>query len=349
MEPKAIPFEQIVRDAWYNYDHTRPIQKIEDISAKVSTNHVYRIRLASKHFVIAKLSFFGNFEHFKEDHKIINALSNNLPAPYENFLARALIHRDKLFVYRYQKDGLDIWVIFYRPIRIKKKLPRRLDEATIVSMAKEIAHFHEACASVVSTLPNSSKSTLTDVVDLIRLLQKPDDPLMIGDQRDHVLAECDTYLKFYISYQKYGIQAIPVFIDWNIGNFSVTSSMRFFSRWDYDWFRMSSRMLDFYFFSRIVSNVGDRTVFTYNANTLMEDRFMLFLKSYHEVSPLKEYEIDMMPYAYQFFLLNYVIKYGSYFFSQPYAKKLKDEALSIHLPSIKKSIDTNKIKNLVGI
>lgn len=109
------------------------------------------------------------------------------------------------------------------------------------------------------------------------------------------------------------LQKLPVFVDWNIGNFSVTNQTSLFSRWDYDWFRMASRILDFYFLSRIVSDAGDRTVFSYNISTLMEDRFMIFLKAYHRVYPLTETEIRFIPEVYRFFILNYVIKDGRYF------------------------------------
>ena len=53
-------------------------------------------------------------------------------------------------------------------------------------------------------------------------------------------------------------------------------SFRLFSRWDYDWFRIDTRMLDFYFLSRVSSATGDRTAFTYSPHTLLEDRFVAF-------------------------------------------------------------------------
>src|SRR3954453_16252691 len=121
-----IDFTAIVKEAWEAYDSTREIIRIVDISAKVSTNHVYRITFSDKNFIIAKLSYFGSFDHFVEDHTIIDSLSNNLPSPFENFLARALAKGRTLFVYRYQHEILDTWVVFYRPITIKKRLPRRL-------------------------------------------------------------------------------------------------------------------------------------------------------------------------------------------------------------------------------
>ena len=43
-------------------------------------------------------------------------------------------------------------------------------------------------------------------------------------------------------------EKIPVLIDWNLGNFSVDrhadGSFHFFSRWDYDWFRIEPRLLE---------------------------------------------------------------------------------------------------------
>jgi hypothetical protein len=110
------------------------------------------------------------------------------------------------------------------------------------------------------------------------------------------------------------LESIPVFVDWNIGNFSVTNDYRFFSRWDYDWFRMSSRIMDFYFFSRVCSSVGDKKIFSYLIDPVMEDRFMIFLKNYHTIWPLTIEEIKLIKETYRFFILNYVIKDGRHFF-----------------------------------
>ena len=63
-----IDFTTIVQEAWQAYDNTRTIKRIVDISAKVSTNHVYRITFNDDNFIIAKLSYFGKHEHFVEDH-----------------------------------------------------------------------------------------------------------------------------------------------------------------------------------------------------------------------------------------------------------------------------------------
>ncbi|MEJ7683510.1 MAG: hypothetical protein WKG06_37775 [Segetibacter sp.] len=140
-----IDFTAIVKEAWLAYDNTREIARIVDISAKVSTNHVYRVTFVDGNFIIAKLSYFGEYDHFAEDHSIINTLSNNLPAPFENFLARSLAKGKQLFVYRFQNEILDAWVVFYRPIAIKKRSPKRLEEWQIIKLGEQIALFHKAC------------------------------------------------------------------------------------------------------------------------------------------------------------------------------------------------------------
>ena len=66
---RFVDYLSIIRSAWNDFDSTRPIGLIEDISARVSTNHVFRVTLEGGGHVIAKLSYFGKFEHFKEAYK----------------------------------------------------------------------------------------------------------------------------------------------------------------------------------------------------------------------------------------------------------------------------------------
>src|SRR6478736_821523 len=134
-----IDFTTIVKEAWQAYDDTRTIVRIVDISAKVSTNHVYRVTFEDKSFIIAKLSYYGKFEHFAEDHTIIDVMSNNMPAPFENLLARSLMKGNGLFIYRYKNHIIDAWVVFYRAIEIKKRMPQRLNEEQIEKFAEQLA------------------------------------------------------------------------------------------------------------------------------------------------------------------------------------------------------------------
>jgi Ser/Thr protein kinase RdoA (MazF antagonist) len=338
-----VDFTGIIREAWEAYDNSRRILRITDISAKVSTNHVYRITFSDNSIIIGKLSFFGQFEHFVEDHRIINSLSNNLPAPFENFLARSLMKGNRLFVYRHTSEIIDAWVVFYRPVRIMKRLPRRLEPAHIALLGEQMAAFHLACHKIRHTLPPSSKTLAVDIRQLLQLTESSESRFLLPDDLQETRRQCQLFLDHAQALQADTFDLIPVFVDWNIGNFSVTSSMKFFSRWDYDWFRMSTRMMDFYFMSRVCSDVGDRTVFSYNVGPLMEPRFRIFLRAYHAVFPLQESEIRFLQEAYRFFILNYVIKDGRYFFHEKFARKLQQEAFDQYFPSIERDFDADAL------
>ncbi|MBV6648016.1 MAG: hypothetical protein KI790_21320 [Cyclobacteriaceae bacterium] len=340
---KVIDFTRIVQEAWEDYDRSRQIKAIEDLSPKVSTNNVYRILFEDGGKIIAKLSYFGKFDHFLEDHTIINALANNLPEPFENFLAKSLTKYGQLFTYRYTDSILDAWVVFYNPIQIDQRPDRLQIEENIVKLGQDLASFHKACTTVRNTLPPNFKQTHHDVDHLVEILGTEQGQFEHRSHIESIRKQCDL---FYENVDRIGldeIDSIPVFVDWNIGNFSVNSDYRFFSRWDYDWFRMSSRVMDFYFFSRVCSSIGDRTVFSYRIDPLMENRFLIFLKSYHEVYPLTAREIKLLKEAYRFFILNYVIKDGRYFFHEIYATRLQQEAHTIYFPQLEEHYDEDRL------
>ncbi len=344
-----IDFNQIVREAVEAYDDSKEIINISDISAKVSTNHVYRISFSDENVIIAKLSYFGKFEHFVEDHSIINSLANNLPSPFENVLARSLIKGNSLFVHRHQDELIDVWVVFYRPMEVKKRLPKRLNEDQIDKLAVSFARFHKACHSIKNTLPPSSKTLEVDINHLLEILETKEGRHEHRMHIDLIKRQCHTFLENIEELGTDELDVIPVFVDWNIGNFSVTKDFQLYSRWDYDWFRMSSRMMDFYFFSRIVSHAGDQTIFSYDLDPLMEDRFLRFLKVYHNEYPLKEVEIRFLKEAYRFFLLNYVVKYGRYFFHEVFATRLQQEAYNEHLPVVYEKFDPEPLLKALNL
>jgi hypothetical protein len=342
-------YTTIIKRAWQGYDDSKHIRQIEDISALVSTNHVFRITFHDEDIVIAKLSNFGQYEHFKEDHRIIHSLSNNLLYPFEYLLSKSLLKNNRVYTYRYKWGKTDAWVVFYNPTRVMHRLPRRLEDHHIRSLAQQIARFHKACSRISNVLPKSSKTLRTDINTLKDQLEA--DPLMFGtlEKGDIIKHHCEQFIKYRAKYNAGNFETIPVFIDWNIGNFSVNSRVELYSRWDYDWFRMSSRIMDFYFFSRVVSDAGDRTVFSYLINPMMEPRFMIFLKEYHQINPLTADEVRFMREAYRFFILNYVMKDGRYFFSEQYAVKLQAESFDLYLPSIDTIFDAEKLIDALGI
>lgn len=347
---QKLDYPQIIKLAWKEFDNERhEIKNVFDVSAQVSTNQVYKISFYEREPVFAKLSEYGNFEDFREDHIIINNLANNLEYPYQMFLAQSLIKRNELYIYRYHELNRSAWVVFYNPIRIRNKPPRRLEEKHIKKLGRELARFHKACTNVTNQLPPSSKSVITDIQKLKRSVQKKEIK-MCDSHKVMILQHADSFLNNADSLNyTTEIETIPVMVDWNIGNFSITGDGKFYSRWDYDWFRMSSRVMDFYFFSRVVSDVGDRTVFSYSVNTLMEDRFMLFLKEYHKIFPLTEPEVRLIKEAYRFFILNYVVKDGPYFFRTEYSNKLIKEAYDTYFPALDANYRVERILKTLKI
>lgn len=347
---QKLDYQQIIKLAWKEFDNERhEIKRVFDVSAQVSTNQVYKISFYKREPVFAKLSEYGNFEDFREDHIIINNLANNLEYPYQMFLAQSLVKRNELYIYRYHELSRSAWVVFYNPIQIRNKLPRRLEEKHIKKLGRELARFHKACTNVTNQLPPSSKSVITDIQKLKRSIRKKEIK-MCDSHKDMILQHADSFLNNSDSLNyTTEIETIPVMVDWNIGNFSITGDGKFFSRWDYDWFRMSSRVMDFYFFSRVVSDLGDRTVFSYLVDTLMEDRFMLFLKEYHKIFPLTEPEVRLIKEAYRFFILNYVVKDGPYFFRTEYSNKLIKEAYDTYFPALDANYRVEKILKTLKI
>ncbi|AQG81234.1 hypothetical protein [Spirosoma montaniterrae] len=345
---RLIDYPTIIRRAWAAFDPSQTVQSIEDISARVSTNHVFRLTLDSGDRVIAKLSYFGKFDHFRDDHRIIHTLANNLLYPFENVLAKSLMKNGQVFTYRHQEGLVDAWVVFYNPIRAKNRLPRRLDEWHIRRLGGEIARFHLACNRASGVLPKYAKTLRSDIQGLLDLLDTDAGQYEHRQNENAIRQQCNLFLENRQKLVAKVVETMPVFVDWNIGNFSVTEGLHLYSRWDYDWFRISYRVMDFYFFSRVCSDVGDRTVFSYVIGPLMEERFGWFLDEYHKVYPLTEREIRFLPEAYRFFILNYVIKYGRYFFHRTYASKLQREAFETYFPSIE-TFDADKILRRLDI
>ena len=341
-----MKYFKLIKEAWKDYDFSRKILSITDISIKVSTNHVYRIILKDRSKVIAKISDYGYVSNFSEDHSIINALSINLTYPYENFLAKSLTKNGKLYIYEKKVNNSPIWVVFYNPIRADKKPTKKQSIQRIKTLGEELAKFHLSCKNISNILPHKSKTFKEDIQFIKKNIFSKKYFHFDKIEKKEIIKHCDIFIK---NTQKIinKNNLLPVFIDWNIGNFSVDKNYNFFSRWDYDWFRIGHRTLDFYFLSRVCSKQGDSTLFTYSPLTLMEGRFMIFLKSYHKIYPLHDNDFLLIPEMYRFFILNYVIKDGFRFFNKNIAKKLIKDSVNLYLPNIDKLVLSNEIKNYV--
>jgi hypothetical protein len=303
----------------------------------VSTNHVYRLTLDDGHHLVAKVSSYGSYWLFKEDHDRLHRCRQQLQdTRYANLLADTVTRDGRVFVYR---DG-PLWAALYEEVPKRRSLPRIVSADDVQNLAEEMARFHQACREVARLVPATSTSIKADAIHLLDLLS---DPATAGRfpyndlERGIIQNHCEQFLAQLDALGYDDWVKIPVLIDWNLGNFSVDyhgERFRLYSRWDYDWFRMDPRTLDFYFLSRVSSRTGDRTIFTYGPHTFLEPRFQLFLAAYHRVYPLRPNEVLFLREVYRFFILNYVIRQGYAFFRPDLAARLQREAVTSYLPAV---------------
>jgi hypothetical protein len=158
-----------------------------------------------------------------------------------------------------------------------------------------------------------------------------------NDEASMLKKHCDRFLHNAEDLGYHGFAKLPVLVDWNTGNFSVGldgDGFKLFTRWDYDWFRIEPRTLDFYFASRVVRSEGDQTIFSYLVDPLLEPRFIRFMRAYDAINPLADEEILFLKEVYRFFILNYVVREGDHFFQGPICQRLQREAVETYLPSL---------------
>jgi hypothetical protein len=337
--------------AWRDYGDDRRIVEVTEVSANVSTNHVYRVALDDGHHIIAKLSSYGSYFLFAEDHDRLHTCAHLLHGTrFEGMLADVLTRDGRPYTWY---DGA-VWAAFYEEVPRLGSLPRILSDDDVENFAREIAAFHLACAAVAPKIPLTSKSLKSDAIHLLDLLTSRYAPDTFGLDADDlvVLARHTHRFLEYLEEQRYDYwNKIPVLIDWNLGNFSVEyqddGTFRLFSRWDYDWFRIEPRLLDFYFLSRVSSRTGDRTMFTYSPHTLVEPRFLTFVRAYHEAFPLTETDVRFVPEVYRFFILNYVVLEGARFFRADLCARFRREAAQIYLPELE-LLDISPLLSMLG-
>ncbi len=348
--------------AWAAYGDPRSIVDITEVSAFVSTNHVYRCALSDGTAVISKVSSYGSYFLFREDHDRLHRCHQLLAGTrHAKLLADVLTVNDQPFT---DYDG-QTWVVFYDEVPRGRSLPRILSDAQITTFAQEIALFHRACADVAPKIPLTSTSIKADAIHLLDLVTNPRSAkrFVLNASQLKVVAQHTHDFLVRLDDLRYDYwPKMPVLIDWNLGNFSITESdpsnplhpdgadddFRLFSRWDYDWFRIEPRMMDFYFLSRVSSSTGDRTHFTYSPHTLVEPRFCQFVKAYHRIFPLREDEVTFVLETYRFFILHYVIGNGNRFFRDDLWKRLQHEAVSMYLPAADQ-LDLTPLQRVVAL
>ncbi len=328
---------EILRKAWVGLGDGRQIEAIWDASPGVSTNRVFRILLNDGRSVFAKIVSYGSFIHFRQDHHRIAQWSQLLAGTrFRNFLAPIVQKDDEPYIYRSNHD----WVVFFEEVPAGEHLSRQLSETQIHALAREMAEFHCASRKASGQLDPTWKTMGSDIAALFDRVSDP----RWGNQRHFsrnaialVERHCESFFRNAERLGYHELPKIPLLVDWNITNFSIESAedgaFSLFRRWDYDWFRIEPRVLDFYFLSRVVRAEGDTSRFSYTPDMFLEPRFLRFLSAYHEVSPLDETEILFLRESYRFFVLCYVLNLGEHFFQWSLRMRLQREAVDFYLPA----------------
>ena len=334
--------------AWEAYGDPRHVVGVTNVSANVSTNRVYRMRLDDGSSVVGKVSSYGSYFLFLEDHERLNTCASLLHGTRFGGMLAEVWKRDGRLYSWYDKS---MWAVFYDDVPRRDSLPRVLGPGQLANLGSEMAAFHLACTEIASRVPPSSKTIKIDAIRLLDALERDDASERFGVDRagvDLLWRHIHIFLERLrdVSYDEW--QKIPILIDWNLGNFSVDTrpdgSFRLFSRWDYDWFRIEPRLLDFYFLSRVSSRTGDRTQFTYGPHTLTEPTFLQFLAAYDKVFPLLDEEIEFLPEVYRFFILNYVVRDGARFFRSDLSTIFRADAVRSFLPALER-LDITALRN----
>jgi Ser/Thr protein kinase RdoA (MazF antagonist) len=332
--PPRVP--DIVSDGWLATRDPRRLSSGEEIRIGVSTNRVFRLSFEGGSHAIAKVASFGSFVHFRQDHERICQWIERLgPTRWKNFLAPVVSRNGQPCLHR---DGPS-WVVFYEEVEAGEQLPRVLSDTDVENLAEEIARFHKACLRPAARVDPTWKTLGSDIATLRDQLDRRAwcETRGIGPAGAVFLREhCDAFLVNADAIGVHRMRNIPVLVDWNLGNFGVRrgrAGFRLYRRWDYDWFRVGPRVLDFYFLSRVASATGDRTRFSYGHGPFFEERFGRFLRAYHACLPLRDEDILMLGEVYRFFLLNYVIRDGDNFFLSELCERLRREAIHVHLPA----------------
>ncbi len=333
--------------AWAAFGDQRVITRVDEVSANVSTNRVYRIFLDDGSTLVSKVSSYGSYFLFLEDHERLHRCATLLDRTrFAGMLADIWTvphpptaqtgqRPPRIFTWYDQS----MWAVFYDDVQRGESLPRVLSIPVIENLGREIAEFHLACTDLAPQIPAGSKTIKSDAIHLLDLLESPFAPKNFDLPPEAIGRLWQHTHRFLMRLVDLGYDEwprIPVLIDWNLGNFSVTATtdgFRLLNRWDYDWFRIEPRMLDFYFLSRVSSRTGDRTRFSYGAHTLLEPSFLAMLRAYRAVFPLDQDELRFLPEVYRFFILNYVVREGARFFRPDLCATFRRDAVRTYLPA----------------
>ena len=111
------------------------VQRVDNVSMMVSTNRVYRLHAESGQELFAKLSSYGSYVHFREDHQLIHQWATHLRhTPYEHFLAPIATLDGRPFTFRSGQE----WVAFYHKVPFYDFLPKCLSDGQVEALGRDV-------------------------------------------------------------------------------------------------------------------------------------------------------------------------------------------------------------------
>ena len=140
LKPLLHDAEHVVSTAWQHFasltSDQRQITALEEVSAHVSTNRVFRVIFSDQSSLVAKVSSYGSYFLFAEDHDRLARCSALLRhTRWSGFLADVVSVDKRPYTWY---DGRR-WCAFYGEVQRAESLPRVLPPADVAGLACEIA------------------------------------------------------------------------------------------------------------------------------------------------------------------------------------------------------------------
>src|SRR4029079_8163746 len=156
--------------AWAAYGDGRTIAEVEEVSANVSTNRVYRLHLDDSSTLITKVSSYGSYFLFVEDHDRLSRCAHLLHDTRFGGMLAGVWHRDGRIFTWYERN---MWAVCCDDVPRREALPRILQPDQVANLGREMAEFHLACTDIARQIPAGSQTVKSDAIRLLDLLESP--------------------------------------------------------------------------------------------------------------------------------------------------------------------------------
>ena len=119
------------------------------------------------------------------------------------------------------------WAVFYVDVERGEQLPKIVTDEDVRNLASEIAEFHDACTVIAPQLAPTSNSIKGDAIHFLDQLEQPKSSEVLGlSQADISTVRRSTH-QFLVELENITFDnwpKIPILLDWNLGNFSVSET-----------------------------------------------------------------------------------------------------------------------------